>query len=61
MLFTTLDFSFETTTRLTPLLEELFSFFISTFISELFVLGIEPHLFEFLLGGLSSRVVVLVV
>jgi len=61
VLFTTLDFSLETTTRLAPLFEELFSFFITTFISQLFVLRIEPHLLEFLLSGLSSRVVVLVV
>jgi hypothetical protein len=61
MLLAALNFSFEATSGLTPLLEELLSFFITTFISQLLVLGIEPHLLQLLLGGLTGWVIVLVV
>ena len=59
--FAALNFSFESTTSLTPLLEELLSLFIPTFVCELLVLGVEPHLLEFLFSRMASGVVVLVV
>lgn len=61
MLFSSLNFSFETAASLTPSFQKLLCLFISTFFSNFFVLMHIPHRFEFLLSCLTRWVIVLVV
>jgi len=61
VLFLSSDLWFHPASSLTPLFHSLLSFFISSFVSKLFVFGIKPELFKLLFKCFSSWVVELII